>query len=170
MMYDLISSLNANANDGGMEAAIRLAECKFEGRLDLDGNPAVLHALEVGRMGSAPDEQIVGYLHDVVEDTDTTLEDLERMGFTRNVIEAVGLLTHEKGVPYEEYLEKIISSNNRTAIQVKKNDLNHNLLRGKRTLELALQKDDNALCAEITCINAKHEKALEMILRRSGQR
>ena len=67
---------------------------------------------------------VCALLHDVVEDTEITIEDLHAMGFPREVIEALTLLTHEESVPYMDYVRRI--SENSTAKKVKIADLMHN--------------------------------------------
>ena len=57
----------------------------------------------------------------------------------------------------------IIHSGNRLAINVKLNDLHHNLQRGKVSYEAAVASNDAAKIKMLGRINAKHEKALEMI-------
>jgi len=59
------------------------------------------------------------FLHDVVEDTNTGLDDLKELDFTDQVIEAVGLLTKDKSLNYEQNIKKIISSGNHLAMMVK---------------------------------------------------
>ena len=66
----------------------------------------------------------VALLHDVVEDTDITFEDLTEMGFPAEVTDALKLLTHEKDVEYMDYVEKI--KHNSIAKAVKLADLRHN--------------------------------------------
>jgi (p)ppGpp synthase/HD superfamily hydrolase len=68
----------------------------------------------------------VALLHDVVEDTATTFEDLVAQGISDNVIAALRLLTHDNAVPYMDYIQKIKASDNATAIAVKLADLTHN--------------------------------------------
>jgi (p)ppGpp synthase/HD superfamily hydrolase len=70
------------------------------------------------------DETCAALLHDVVEDTDYTLQDLAEMGFGDAVIEALTLLTHDESVPYLDYVRKI--SQNPLATRVKLADLAHN--------------------------------------------
>lgn len=156
-------NIKPEGKSAGIDEAIALATEAFSGKKDLDGNPAVLHALAVGDAGSSVEERIVGYLHDIVEDTDMTFEDLEKMGFSRSVIEALRLCTRDRDIPYEEYVRRIIDSGNSTALNVKINDLSHNIARGRKTLERALAENDAEVTAKITRINAKHEKALEYI-------
>ena len=80
------------------------------------------------------------------------------------MVEAVDILTHRKDEDsYDEYVNKIILSGNRLAINVKLNDLHHNLQRGKVSYEAAVASNDAAKIKELERINAKHENALEMV-------
>ena len=117
-----------------VDEIIRIAVNAHDGQKDLEGNPAILHVLAVGLMGENELEQKVGFLHDVVEDTDLSIDDLRRMGVEEDVLEAVDLLTHREGVSYEEYVQNILLSGNKTAIQVKVNDLEQNEKRMEQTL------------------------------------
>lgn len=85
----------------------------------------------VGSMGRTDAEKCVGFLHDAIEDTDLDFIDLESEGLPNEIIEALKLLTHEEGMEYYEYVQRIIDSGNKTAINVKLNDLTHNIARGK---------------------------------------
>ena len=73
-----------------------------------------------------PDEDttVVALLHDVVEDTDYTLDDLRCMGFDERVMEALALMTHDDDAPYMEYVEGL--KDNPIARTVKLADLRHN--------------------------------------------
>ena len=64
-----------------------------------------------------------------------------------------------------EYVKNIITSGNVTAIHVKLNDLHHNLQRGKDSYEAAVASNDTAKFKELDRINAKHTRALEMIIK-----
>jgi (p)ppGpp synthase/HD superfamily hydrolase len=67
-------------------------------------------------------------LHDVVEDTDVTVEALHAVGYPDHVVEAVELLTHDKdGISYHDYVRQIRDSGNDLAIQVKIADNTTNL-------------------------------------------
>lgn len=70
------------------------------GQPDLDGNPVILHPLTVGLAGKTPEEQCTGFLHDVVEDTDYTFDDLLQMGVSADILDALRLLTHDPSEPY----------------------------------------------------------------------
>ncbi len=66
-----------------IEDVIRIAVEAHDGMKDMVGNPAVAHVLAVGLMGKNPAEQKAGFLHDVVEDSDITLDDLRAQGWKR---------------------------------------------------------------------------------------
>lgn len=142
-----------------IEVTLRIALEAHTGQKDLDGNPAILHPLAVGLMGRTDAEIKAGFLHDVVED-------LKNRGVEDDVLTALPLLSHDKEkVGYFEYVENIIASCNVTAIHVKLNDLHHNLQRGKESYEAAVASNDTAKLKELDRINAKHKKALEMIIK-----
>ena len=116
-----------------IRVAMQIAIAAHRDQKDLDGNEAIYHPLEVGLAGNDTLEMIVGFLHDVVEDSDKfTFEYLEEQGIPKEAVEALKLLTHAKGEPYADYVRRIAESGNELAIAVKLHDLNHNLERGKR--------------------------------------
>lgn len=133
----------ANVIDIALEIAVKA----HAGQLDRDGQPVILHPLTVGLMGHTDEEKMTGFLHDVIEDTDVTADDMLAAGIPVGVVNALKLLTHSKGEPYHDYVQRIIDSGNPIALQVKYNDLRHNYARGKAYPDL----------------QAKHGKALEMV-------
>jgi (p)ppGpp synthase/HD superfamily hydrolase len=104
--------------------AMKLCFEAHKEQTDKSGMPYVFHPFHVAEQMKDEDSTVVALLHDVVEDTDYTLEDLGRMGFNHDVLEAIALLTHAPEVPYVEYLEKI--KTNRLAKTVKLADIDHN--------------------------------------------
>lgn len=115
-----------------IEDALRIAIDAHEGDIDMDGLPVILHPLTVGLAGRNRHEMIAGFLHDVVEDSDMTFDDLQERGVDPEIVDALRLLTHDKGaMNYTDYVERIATSGNATAIHVKFNDLTHNLNRGR---------------------------------------
>ena len=86
--------------------------------------PYVFHPFHLAEQMQTEETTIVALLHDVVEDTDYTLEDLAAMGFDPVVIEALTLLTHDENVPYIDYVRMI--KDNPVAKAVKLADLQHN--------------------------------------------
>lgn len=104
--------------------AIRLAYRAHQGQTDKCGLPYVFHPYHLAEQMDTEETIAAALLHDVVEDTPYTLEDLKAEGFPPSVLEAVALLTHEEGVPYMDYVAKIKS--NPIARAVKLADLAHN--------------------------------------------
>ena len=153
-----------------IEDIIRIAVNAHDGQKDMVGNPAILHVLSVGLMGKTDAEKKAGLLHDVVEDTSISISDLRAKGVEEGVLEAVDLLTHRDGVSYEDYVKKIALSGNETAIQVKLNDLHHNLWRAKdalNTLDTG-SAERRELLGEILRIAEIHDRAEKFIRRSAG--
>lgn len=136
-----------NADYNPIDIALNIATAAHAGQLDRDGYPVILHPLTVGLMGHTDEEKIAGFLHDVVEESDLTFEELEKRGIPHGVVNALRLLTHSKGTEYFDYVQQIIDSGNPIALQVKYNDLQHNFARGKAYPDLQL----------------KHGRALKMV-------
>lgn len=144
-------------NGPDLEHILEIALRAHKGQKDLDGKPYILHPLAVGLMGSDDLEMAVGFLHDTVEDTAMTYDDLRAEGVPEEVIEALRLCTRPREMPYDDYLTRILESGNRTAIRVKMNDLRHNLERGRLS---ELDNPDPELRERLRRINEKHEKAM----------
>lgn len=104
--------------------AMRIAYDAHSGQMDKCGTPYVFHPYHLAEQ--MPDEvsTCVALLHDVVEDTDVTLEDLA-VEFPCEVVEALRLLTHDPAVPYLDYVSMV--AENPVARAVKLVDLAHNM-------------------------------------------
>lgn len=144
-----------------LEDVIRIAVTAHDGQKDMVGNPAILHVLAVGLMGKTLEEKKAGILHDVVEDSEITIADLRHGGVEEDVLEAVDLLTHRSGMSYEDYVKKIVLSGNETAIQVKLNDLHHNLWRARDAMNTldTNSRERQELLGEILRIAEIHDRA-----------
>lgn len=90
-----------------IEDAIALAAQAHRGQKDKAGCPYIFHPFRLMLSMTSEAEQMAAVLHDVVEDTDVTLDDLQSQGYPAEVVESVALLTHADGVPYMEYVEAI---------------------------------------------------------------
>ena len=104
--------------------AMKLCYEAHKDQVDKSGLPYVFHPAHVAEQMTDEATTIVALLHDVVEDTDYTLEDLAAEGFGKDILEAVALMTHEDDVPYLDYVAKL--KNNPIARAVKLADLAHN--------------------------------------------
>ena len=104
--------------------ALKLCFEAHKNQVDKSGLPYVFHPFHVAEQMTDEATTIVALLHDVVEDTDYTLEDLAAEGFGKDILEAVALMTHEDDVPYLDYVAKL--KDNPIARAVKLADLAHN--------------------------------------------
>lgn len=104
--------------------ALQIATAAHSGQVDKAGADYIKHPIAVAEQLETEEEQTVALLHDVVEDTAVTLEDLESCGFSDSVLHAVDCLTHKEGEPRDAYLQRV--SKNPLAVKVKLADLKHN--------------------------------------------
>lgn len=105
--------------------ALKLMTEKHAGQKDRSGLPYILHPFHVAEQMTDEESTVAALLHDVVEDTDTTFEELEEAGFSDRVIKTLKLLTHEEGTDYYDYVRKI--GEDPLARKVKLADLQHNM-------------------------------------------
>lgn len=109
-----------------LERAIRIALQVHSGQTDRYGRPYILHPLHVMLQMDSETEMTAAVLHDVIEDSQMTLEDLRSEGFSEEVLAAVELLTHDKNsTPYDDYVRRLKS--NHIARKIKLADLRHNM-------------------------------------------
>lgn len=106
--------------------AMCLAEGTHHGQRDKGDYPYIFHPFHLAeQMGDNENLIIIALLHDVLEDGDFKSTDWLETHFSKEVIEALQLLTHKKGVPYFDYIKAI--KPNFYARTVKMADLRHNL-------------------------------------------
>lgn len=131
--------------------ALKLCFEAHKDQVDKSGMPYVFHPFHLAEQMATEEEVVLALLHDVVEDTQTTFEDLRAMGFPERVVDALQMLTHKEGVPYMEYVAAI--KKDPLAKAVKLADLKHNsdLSRLDRVDEKALKRV------------AKYKQAIELL-------
>ncbi|UYZ83921.1 GTP pyrophosphokinase [Entomomonas sp. E2T0] len=115
----------SNTNSKYLAEALDIAFNAHKGQTDKAGQPYILHPLRL--MFSLEDDKskIVALLHDVIEDTTITIEDLKNKGFPQDIIEAIEALTKQPNETYQEFIERV--SNNELAKTVKIADLKDNM-------------------------------------------
>ena len=103
-----------------------LATNAHAGQFDKGGTPYILHPLRVMSFLKEDDEElrVIALGHDVIEDTDTTYEDLRAAGMSERVIAGIEALTKRRGETYAEYKDRVFA--NVDAMKVKLCDLRHN--------------------------------------------
>ena len=104
--------------------AMKLCFEAHKDQVDKSGVPYVFHPFHLAEQMEDETTAVVALLHDVVEDTDYTLDDLREMGFSDETVDAIALMTHAEDVPYMDYVREI--KKNPIARAVKMADLRHN--------------------------------------------
>ena len=107
-----------------LDEALNLVANHFRGIKDKSGSPYVLHCIRVMMTVDSIDAKMVAVMHDLVEDTPMTLEQLREKGFSDAVVNGVKLVTHEEDVTYSDYIVAI--KDNPLATEVKLADLKDN--------------------------------------------
>ncbi|WP_314001886.1 HD domain-containing protein [uncultured Paenibacillus sp.] len=132
--------------------AIMLAAKHHEGQKDKGGNPYVFHPFRLMLRAMKEEDRIVAVLHDTIEETALTLEDLRHEGFGAEIIAAVDSLTRREEESYDEFIMRI--KRNPLARRVKVLDLQDNteLTRTKKPSEKTVKRLE------------KYSKALDMLL------
>ena len=138
--------------------ALRLCFDAHREQVDKTGLPYVFHPFHLAEQMKDEASTVCALLHDVVEDTDYTLDDLRSMGYPDEVVDALALLTHDPAVPYMDYVK--IIARNPIARKVKMADLRHNsdLSRMDEIDEWAVKR------------TAKYQKALRYLKRNNPEK
>lgn len=134
------------------EIAKSIAIQAHEGQVDKAGKPYIDHPTAVVAGVSGDVAKAVAWLHDVVEDTSTTFDDLRAAGIASEAIDHLRLLTHDKSVPYMEYIAAL--KGDPVACEVKLADLRHNS--DSSRLNTITDKDRERL--------VKYQQAIEVLL------
>ena len=120
-----------------LNKALDIAYKVHLGQTDKAGAPYILHPMRVALHCQTEDEKIVALLHDVVEDTPITLEELKAQGFSDDVLAALKCLTKIKGEDYQTFIQR--------AVKVKIQDLKDNMdlsrLDGKPHWKMEIYKE-----------------------------
>jgi (p)ppGpp synthase/HD superfamily hydrolase len=109
-----------------LNLAISITAKAFEHKTDRGGMPYMLHCLHVMNAVGPDDHDLMSaaVMHDLIEDTDWTVEDLEERGFSDRVLACLILVTHEEGITYKQYVRRLAISED--ARKIKMADLRHN--------------------------------------------
>lgn len=137
----------------GTKKALKLCFEAHKDQVDKSGVPYVFHPYHLAEQMNDEKSAIVALLHDIVEDTNYTFDDLKKAGFDNEIIEALMLMTHDRDVPYMTYVAAI--KQNPIARAVKLADLRHNsdLSRLDNVDEKALERKE------------KYSAAIELLIK-----
>ena len=106
------------------ELALQIAQKAHAGQVDKAGKDYILHPMTVASYMDTDTEKTIAYLHDVLEDTDVTVDALRKI-FPNEIVDTLITLTHKKDESYFEYIQRVSTS--KLAKKVKVADLLHNL-------------------------------------------
>lgn len=106
--------------------AIHLADKYFKDKVDKGGHPYMNHLTSVMCSCVTEEGKIVGVLHDIIEDTDISISELESV-IHENLIEAIQIVSRKPNETYNEFIQRIVDSKNLIAIEVKLADLENNM-------------------------------------------
>lgn len=129
-----------------LSKAIDFATNALAGMEDENGFPYINHAMRVMDKMDTEEEKIVAVLHDVMEDTEMSVSDLRAEGFSREVLEALTILTKRNVMTYFDYIEDIAGSELATKVKIAEIEDNKDIRRVKKmsfqtyTLEQRAQK------------------------------
>jgi (p)ppGpp synthase/HD superfamily hydrolase len=105
--------------------AKEIANKAHHGQIDKGGSPYIEHPLAVANSVVDLEQKIVALLHDVLEDSHLSANDLLQHGFTKRIVRSIQTLTKQDDESYESYLARVKCDNN--ALNVKIADIKHNL-------------------------------------------
>ncbi len=108
-----------------IEKAIQLAAASHTGQKDKGGSPYIFHPLRVMLRLKGEEAQILGILHDVLEDTQLTVSDLRREGLSDSLIRTLLHLTKNNNEDYDSFIDRVLE--NPLAVEVKLADIEDNL-------------------------------------------
>ncbi len=123
-----------------IEKSLEIALKAYAGQKDKAGKTYILHPLRIMAKMDTEKEMSVALLHDVIEDSDYTANDLLKNNIPADVVEAVQCLTKISGESYEEFIKRVLK--NELASKIKKADIedNINVLRLKSVSESDLER------------------------------
>ncbi len=107
--------------------ALEITTSLFYGDTDKGGMPYMLHIIYVYKNVNTINEKVIALLHDVIEDKDVTSEDLIEIGFPKEIVKDVLILTRDKRIDYNKYIDNIIVNGSREALVVKLADIENNM-------------------------------------------
>ncbi len=131
-----------------------LVEKVFFEKVDKANNSYMIHLLHVSQDFQNERKKALALMHDVLEDTFVTEEDLKKLGYEDSFIKTLNILTNIYD-NYEFYIDKIIESNNQEAIEIKIKDLLHNMdvTRLKKITKKDLKRIEKYIKAYLKIIN-----------------
>ncbi len=137
--------------------ALEISTNLFKHDTDKGGYPYIIHLMYVYRHVHTIDSKIVALLHDVMEDKNVSAEDLIDIGFNKNIVDDVSVLTRKKKTEYKDYIDNIVKNGSICALQVKLADLKNNM---------DMSRIKNPTISDYERVEKRYTPAYEKILNR----
>ena len=131
------------------DRALLLVSDLFENKTDKEGLPYINHLIRVSVKLDTEELKIAGLLHDTLEDTNLTKQDLLDLGFSQRIIDIVDSVTNKEGEIYNDKIKRIVDSKDIDVIKLKYSDMSDNYnkdrlsLLSKEAQERLTKKYDN---------------------------
>lgn len=109
-----------------LEEVLLLIERYFNGKVDKSGKPYINHLISVSEQVESQEDKVVALLHDIIEDTNISIEELSKI-IPMNLIGRILVLTHSNKDTYDEYINKILNCGDIHVIRIKMADMWHNM-------------------------------------------
>ena len=107
--------------------AYLICERVFEGKKRKSGVPYLNYLIAVSNKFSDDKTKVIALLHDIMQETEITANDLSEIGFPSDIVKTVVLMTREENESYDEFINRIIGSKNDRALQIKKVDIEQSM-------------------------------------------
>lgn len=124
---------------------------------DAHGEPYAIHSISVANTLVNPDDQICALLHDVIEDTDISRDNLINMGFPKPIVDTVELLSRKPNERYENYISRI--ETNPQAVRIKIADLRDNLDTSRGPIPGNLEKRYSVTLDRLLAVHERYMRA-----------
>ena len=125
--FDEDKYVEIKETDNLVEKALDIVTTLFEHDTDKGGMPYILHLIYVYKHVSNYEEKVIALLHDTIEDKDVTEEDLIEVGFPKDIVDDIAMVTRIKPLEYNDYIDRILKKGSIRALHVKLADVENNM-------------------------------------------
>ena len=115
------------SSDNLVYKALELVSILFKHDKDKGGHPYYMHILYVYRHVDTIDQKVIGLLHDIIEDKSIKEDELINIGFPKNIVDDIKILSRKRGSDYKAYIDNIVKNGSYNALCVKLADLRNNI-------------------------------------------
>ena len=115
------------SSDNLIYKALEIVSNIFKDDKDKGGHPYILHLIYVYRHVYTENQKVIALLHDVIEDKNVTSDELLEIGFPKDIVDGVLILSKPKSMDYKKYIDKLVNEASLDSLMVKLADLENNM-------------------------------------------